>query len=179
MADIQHYERILKSSKGVNASLPKVLMLILYAAVLAAWTALAFITAFNPGVLLLAALTLVALILPTWKYTSVEYEYSFISGTFTLSKVYGKSRIKRVFESELKMLVSARPLDTSKMPTKEDGQVIDGLPDGAEFPILCVFQDGDENKYFLLIDCDEVTARILKFFKMTALDREIIKRAAA
>ena len=171
MADIQHYERILKKS-----TLPaKLLMLLLYTAVLAAWTVLGVITAFNPGVLLLAVLTLVALILPTWKYTSLEYEYSFVSGTFTLSKVYGKSRIKQVFESELKMLVSARPLDTSNMPTKEDGVVIHGLPDGAEFPIVCTFEDGDENKYFVLMDCDSVTARILKFFKMTALDREIIR----
>lgn len=176
MADIQRYERILKKSSGTTA---KLLMLLLYAAVLGAWTVLAFITAFHPSVLILAVLTLLTLILPTWKYTSVEYEYSFVGGNFTLSKIYGKRRIKQVFESELKMLISARPLDSTKMPTKDDGVVINGLSDGAEFPIVCVFQDGDENKYFLLIDCDEVTARILKFFKMTALDREIIKRASA
>ena len=154
-------------------------MLLLYAAVLVAWTVLAFITAFHPSVLILAVLTLIALILPTWKYTSVEYEYSFVGGDFTLSKIYGKRRIKQVFESELKMLISVRPLNVSKMPTKEDGVIIDGLPDGAEFPIVCVFQDGNENKYFVLIDCDGVTARILKFFRMSTLDREIVKRAGA
>lgn len=176
MADIQRYERILKKSSGTTA---KLLMLLLYTAVLGAWTVLAFITAFHPSILILAVLTLVALILPTWKYTSVEYEYSFVAGNFTLSKIYGKRRIKQVFESELKMLISAQPLDTAKMPDKEDVRIIDGLPDGAEFPVLCVFQDGDENKYYVLMDCDAVTARILKFFRMSTLDREIIKRASA
>lgn len=175
MADIQHYERILKRST-LSA---KALMLLLYAAVLGAWTVLAFITAFNPGVLLLALLTLVALVLLTWKYTSVEYEYSFVAGNFTLSKIYGKRRIKQVFESDLKMLISVAPLENAKTPTKEDGRVINGLPESAEFPIVCVFQDGNENKYFVLIDCDGVTARILKFFRMSTLDREIVKRAGA
>ena len=175
MADIQHYERILKRSTPTS----KALMLLLYAAVLVAWTVLAFITAFNPGVLILALLTLVALVLLTWKYTLVEYEYSFVGGVFTLSKIYGKSRIKQVFQSDLKMLISASPLDGTKSPAKENGRVIDGLGKRAEFPIVCVFQDGDENKYFVLMDCDSVTARILKFFRMSTLDREIVKRAGA
>ena len=177
MADIQHYERVLKGARGAKAIIPKLLMLLLYLVVLGFWTVLAFVTAFNATVLVLAPLTLLALILPTWKYTSVEYEYSFVAGTFTFSKVFGKSRIRQVIECDLKMLVSVRPLQASNMPTKENGRIIDALPGKAEFPIVCIFEDGNKNKYYILMDCDSVTARIFKFFKMSALDHQVSRRA--
>ena len=177
MADIQRYERILKRSDGAGAIRPKVTMLLLYGAVLAVWVVLAIMAAFSPAVLILALLSMLVLILPTWKYTSVEYEYSFVAGMFTFSKIYGKSRIKQVFECELRTMVYAKPMDISNGFTKDDGRIINCLPDRAEYPVACLFEDGDGNKYYVFLDCDAMTARIFKFFKMSAVDREIVRRA--
>ena len=179
MADIQRYERILKRSQGFGAVRPRLTMILIYGVFFALWAVLAVITAFAPAVLVLAVLSMLILILPTWKYTSVEYEYSFVAGTFTFSKIYGKSRIKQVFESDLRRLVSAKPMDISNVPSKDDGRIINCLPDGAVFPVVCLFEDGDENKYYVLMDCDAMTARILKFFKISAVDREISRCAIA
>ena len=173
MADIQHYERILKKTRG--AAIPKLLMILLYAAILGGWVALAFAVALNVAIIFLAPLSLLAVILLTWKYTSVEYEYSFVAGTFTFSKIYGKKKIRTVFECDLKMLVSAKPYDSSKT-ISEDGKVISAIPDTSPNPCLCLFEDGDSNKYFVVMDCDEMTARILKFFKMSAVDRQLLRQ---
>lgn len=48
----------------------------------------------------------IILILLTRKYLSVELEYSFIGGFFTISKIYGKSRRRIVAEIDLKTCVS-------------------------------------------------------------------------
>ena len=45
----------------------------------------------------------------TWRYVAVEYEYSFVSGTMTLTKILGGRARKKVLEVRIKELHTIAP----------------------------------------------------------------------
>ncbi|MBE6594295.1 MAG: hypothetical protein E7644_00710 [Ruminococcaceae bacterium] len=63
--------------------------------------------------LALIPITLWILIFITWRYVSVEYEYSITSGVLTFTKIYGGRSRKRVLELPLRDAVRIAPLDNS------------------------------------------------------------------
>ena len=87
MADIQSYERVIKN-KSFKA---KIFMIFIYALILllGLWALLKF--GIKPELVVLIPLLLGAIIALTWRYTQVEYEYSFMAGTATFSKIFGNS----------------------------------------------------------------------------------------
>lgn len=46
----------------------------------------------------------------TWRYVSVDYEYSVTSGTLTFTKIYGNRSRRKIFEMKLKDAVRIAPL---------------------------------------------------------------------
>lgn len=176
MADVQHYERVLKKKKGVLAS--RLILILIYLFIFSVWFVVTVRFGLHIAVVVLAPLSIVIAVLLTWKYTKVEYEYSFVAGSFTFSRIYGSKKRKTVFEAELKTLVSVIPYDTVKFSPKDDnGTLINAVPDGASpNPCVCLFEDGDGKRYHVIIDCDGMTARILRFFKASALDRSVFER---
>lgn len=175
MADINSYERILKKS-GTRA---KILMLCIYALILSAWLVAAVRIGLSPALIFLIPLSMLTVILLTWKYTSVEYEYSFIGGTVTFSKIYGKKRRKQFFEAELSTLLSVRPYvgeeHTSELANVE--KTIYGIPSKvAVNPCICIFEKEKDKKLCFILDCDLQTAKIFKFFNPSATDRRIYEK---
>ena len=172
MADIQYYERILKL-KDVKR---KLVLIGVYFVILSAWFVVAIRYALNATVLVLAPISVLATVLLTWKYASVEYEYSFSAGTFTFSKIYGKSKRKTVFSAEIKCMTLAKPYDEQRDAGLDFSEFINAIPSQtAANPCICIF-DVDEKKTCVLIDCDEMSAKILRFFNPSATDRGIITK---
>ena len=54
------------------------------------------------------------LIFATWRYVSVEYEYSITSGVFTFTKVFGGRSRKKVLEVALRNALLIAPLDDAR-----------------------------------------------------------------
>ena len=46
----------------------------------------------------------------TWRYVSVEYEYSLTSGTLTFTKIYGNRSRRKIFEMNVRDAVAIAPL---------------------------------------------------------------------
>ena len=61
----------------------------------------------------LLPLSLWLLVFITWRYTSIEYEYTVDAGVFTLSVIYGKRSRKKVTELSLAEAVRIAPLDNA------------------------------------------------------------------
>lgn len=75
---------------------------------------LLFFTMQNPGFAPLYAfipISLWLIIFITWRYVSVDYEYTTVSGTLTFTKVFGNRSRKRIFEMQLKNAIRIAPLD--------------------------------------------------------------------
>ena len=54
----------------------------------------------------------------TWRYVSVEYEYSITSGELTFCKIYGNRTRHRVLKLELRSAVAIAPLDNGEYSAK-------------------------------------------------------------
>ena len=55
-------------------------------------------------------LSLWVIIFITWRYVSVDYEYSVTSGTLTFTKIYGNRSRRKVFEMNIRDAVAIAPL---------------------------------------------------------------------
>ncbi len=170
MADIQSYERVLKKKKtGL-----KLALIAIYAVIASFWFVLAIRVGLHPAMILLAPLSVVIAVLLTWKYTNVEYEYSFMAGTLTFSKIYGKSRRKTVLEVDIKSLFAVFPYNERTVARTEDGNLVSGIPSSySTNPCVCAYEDEKEKKVYFLLDCDERSAKIFKFFNPSATDRAV------
>ena len=170
MADIQYYERVLKK----NEPKKKALMIGIYIVILSVWFVISVRYGLNAAIILLIPISILIAVLLSWKYTCVEYEYSFAAGSFTFSKIYGKSKRKTVFSADIKSMTLAKPYDPDRMP--DCHKFINAIPENTSpNPCVCVF-DVDESKTCILIDCDAMSVKILRFFNASATDRAILKR---
>ena len=173
MADIQYYERILKKKEPKK----KAMMIAIYLGIVSAWFVIAVRYTLNAAILLMIPLSVIIAVLLSWKYTQVEYEYSFAAGSFTFSKIYGRSKRKTVFSADIKSMVLAKPYEATKDQNRDSDDFIIAIPEStAKNPCICIF-DNDDKKICVLIDCDEMSAKILKFFNASATDRDGLKNA--
>ena len=171
MPDIQHYERIIKKVRGTLFL--RIFFIFIYSLICAFWIGLAL--RFGLVLLVFAPLFVFIAYTFTWQYVNTEYEYSLVAGTFSFSKIYGGRRRKNFFEADLKFLVSVVPY--SEALIKKGETVINAIPDGqAVNPCVCLFEDGGGKKYRVIIDCDAMTFKILKFFKPSAIDRRVAEK---
>ena len=79
-------------------------------------------TEFMVYLLALVPLSTWMLVFFTWRYVAVEYEYSFVSGTMTLSKILGGRARKRVLDIRIKELHTIAPYDGDYIKKAEEFQ---------------------------------------------------------
>jgi uncharacterized membrane protein len=175
MADIQSYERVIKN-KSFKA---KIFMIFIYALILllGLWALLKF--GIKPELVVLIPLLLGAIIALTWRYTQVEYEYSFMAGTATFSKIFGNSSRRTMVEFDIKSIISFSVYDqraASVIESDNKKKVIHAVSKDCKNPCVCVFENDSKEKTYLILDCDELTARIFKFFASAATDKNVFDK---
>lgn len=176
MAEIRNYERVLKQDESVIRR-SRILMTVLYGVIFTVFFVLAVFAGLPPALLILAPLSTVIAALITWKYTRVEYEYSFFGGVFTFSKIYSGSSRSLVLEADISAMSSVTTYTTdvaARIKAERGAKVIDGLPSGErQNPCVCAFEDEHERKIYFIFECDEQSARIFKHFNPTLTDGSI------
>ncbi len=173
MADIQHYERVLKPTRTSTRVLPKVLMIAAYIVIISLWFVLTVRVGLTAAILMLIPLSVLIAVTLTWKYTSVEYEYSFAAGTLTFSKIYGSSKRKAVFDGDLRCLISVMPYNEQSIARVQCDRTVFAIPEGVnENPCICLFEE-NEKRTCVILECDELSIKIFRFFKPSAVDRSV------
>ena len=176
MADIQTYERVLEQDESVLRR-SRILMIVLYGVIFTLLMLAAVLASLNPALLLLAPLGTAVAVIFSWKYTRVEYEYSFFGGVLTFSKIYSGSSRSLVLEADIRAMTTVTAYTEStaaKIKADSSAKVIDGLPAGEHLnPCVCAFEDERERKIYFIFECDEQTARIFKHFNPTATDGSV------
>ncbi len=168
MADIQYYERVLKAQKVSTKLWQKVMMIGIYLLLLTVWLIIIVRVGISASLLMLIPLSVITVVLLTWKYTSVEYEYSFAAGHFTFSRIYGSSKRKAIYDTELTNLVAFTAYSEKAADSLNVHKIINAIPDAtAQNPVICTFEE-NEQRTAVILDCDEMTLKILKFFKGSA-----------
>jgi 3D (Asp-Asp-Asp) domain-containing protein len=112
MSDFNSFEFTVEQAKEGKWKLARIGMVCLY--ILYAVAVAVIIGVALPGMVPLFALvpvTLWIIIFFTWRYVSVEYEYSIISGELTFSKIYGGRSRREVMKMRVRDASLIAPLD--------------------------------------------------------------------
>lgn len=86
-------------------------LLFLYVCFVIAWLIFGLQTRILVPLLALIPITTWMLIFVTWRYVSLEYEYTITSGQFVFTKVFGGRARKKVLEFALRDAILIAPLD--------------------------------------------------------------------
>ena len=177
MADIQSYERVLKSHKKSRGAVSKLAIILCVTSLLGVWIYASVAMKLDPAWIVLVPLLLITAFFILRKYSQIEHEYAFTAGYLTYSKIYGKSRRKSVCEVDLRTVTEVFPYnnDTAKRLIG-DLTVINALPHSdTKNPCVCVYEE-NEKPIYLIFDCDAQTAKIFKHFNPRATNRAILER---
>ena len=110
MNDTQNYEKTVKAKSEGILLLSRIALILSYVLFAAVGVILVLLYANgHPALILLVALLDLCLWLLTHRLVEIEYEYSFVSGSFYLAKIMGKASRKELFEEEITRAVSVAP----------------------------------------------------------------------
>lgn len=96
-------------------------LIFLYVSFVLAWVVMGLVTRILVPLLALIPVTTGILIFATWRYVSVEYEYSITSGIFTFTKVFGGRSRKKILEFPLRDALLIAPLDDERARATAEG----------------------------------------------------------
>lgn len=111
MADFSTYEFVVKQKSEGKWILARLGLILLYIFYVIGLLILGLLTRIGVPLLALIPVTLCIIIFITWRYVSVEYEYSITSGVLTFTKIFGGRSRKKIFEVTLREAVRIAPLE--------------------------------------------------------------------
>lgn len=177
MINTQLYEKIIKQ-KTPKAKLKIILSVILYLLYLFVW---AIIGILNPARAILfftfGILSCLTIILVSWKYLFVEFEYSFCMSTMTVSKIYGKRKRKTIAQINLSKCLIIAPATEQSVEKAEqlkpEKRIVAVSNEYAENIWLILSDDNDENQYLIFIESDPRIASIFQTFAPHIVTKKI------
>ena len=111
MNEFSTYEFAVHQKNEGKWRLARIGMILFYIAFVAGWLAFGFTLSLFVPLLALIPISTWILVFITWRYVSVEYEYSITAGELTFSKIYGgRSRSKKL-TLKLRDAVRIAPLE--------------------------------------------------------------------
>ena len=162
----QSYERIIQQKATGRALLPRLLLIFGYLVWLGVWLVI-FLRVYLSAALVVLMLALTAaLVVFTWKFVQVEYEYSIWGGSFFLAKIYGKQMRRELLEIDLKRAVLIAPR-TEEFLKKANDLKPNELRWAVSSPKsenvwLLIYTDEDQSTSLLFFEADERSYRLLR-----------------
>ncbi|MBR2927507.1 MAG: hypothetical protein IKC31_08020 [Clostridia bacterium] len=171
------YEYIIAEKKTPARTAKKVTFILLYVLWAAGWLFLAFRIKWIVPFLALIPISLWIIVFLTWRYTEIEYEYSFFSGTLTVHKILGGKSRKRMLELDLRRLDAVFPNDQSGK-ARVEGMLVDELYTAISHPdsdavYAAIWQEGGKS-CLLWFEPDEKARKLIRYYQPRAIDREQI-----
>ncbi len=122
--------------------------------------------------LALIPLSLWIIIFLTWRWTQIEYEYSYFAGTLTVSRILGGRSRKMLCEITLRNLVSVRPCDEDSAARAEafssKRPLLAISSADAEGIYVALWNDAEE-KRVLYFEPTDKALRIIRSYNMSAM----------
>ena len=151
----------------------RVLLIALYAVIGVALLSVAF--ANHLALLVLLPLIELPLIVLSWRYVCVEYEYSLFGGTMSFSRIYGKRRRRTVFECDVKRMVLIAP-DTPEnreraLRTRPQREYCAVSGKQAQNVWLAVIEEGEKQYALFFFEADDELCAKLRFYNPSAMTR--------
>ena len=169
MANTQLYEKIVKQ-KNRKQPLKIIFAIMLYVIFFITWLLFGLLNLnFATFIWVLGALFTLIVVLLTWKYLFVEFEYNFCMSTLTVAKIYGKRKRKTLIEFDISKCLIISPATQENIDKAEkfkpEKRIIAVSNEAAPDIWLLVSNDDEENQYMVFIESD---ARIATIFRTVA-----------
>lgn len=112
----------------------------------------------------------------TWKYTQVEYEYSFFSGKLTVSRILGERTRKTLCEVNIRDLSAVFPYEDANVSRAEqygaEETFFAASSIDAQNLYIALWQDVESGKRCMLcFEVNEKAAKILRYYNPSAMAR--------
>ena len=176
MNDTQFYEKVVKKKRSPSRVLAKILAVVGYIGFDLLWLLVILRTELNLGLIALAIISTVFLIIFTWRFFRLEYEYSFVSGELTVAKIYANRIRRTVFSADLKdarLIAPATDENIARICRYDLEKSIHAIssPD-FESIWLCLFEMKESQKYICVyLDADERALRIFRHYNSHSTQR--------
>ena len=162
----QTYERVVPRKCAGKYLAIRVLVYLGYVCFATLWIAPIIRSLFSPVLIVLAVLLTLSLVLLTRNFLHVEYEYSFVSDTLTVSKIFGKSRRKTMLTLDLRQLLLVTVADEDGMREAErlaPSKILDvrSSPESEE-ALIILYDESTESRVSLLLESHERTVSFLR-----------------
>lgn len=173
MEEFQLYEFVVEPPKSGKTLVKRILMICAYVIF---DLSLALIMLFNPAFFPWFALSAVItsiLIFFTWRFTSVEYEYSMVSGEITFSKIYGGRTRKQMVVFRLKECTMIAPAHQREWMERaelfEAQKVYHALSrEDAPDAYFATFENDKQEKCIVFFEATEKALKICRFYNPSA-----------
>ena len=167
MNNPQIYEKVIKRKNNRSRIIAKLLAVVGYVGFDLLWLLAAIRTKYNLGVLALAIISTVFLVIFTWRFFDLEYEYSFVGSEFTVAKIYSSRLRRQLFCEDLSNAVMIAPATDENISRIEGFEIEKSIyaisSPSAENVWLCLFEQEKTQVYTCIyLDADE---RIIKLFR--------------
>ena len=173
MEEFQVYEYVVAPKKEGKYLMKRILMICGYIAVVLGLIA---VLAANPAFTPVFALSLVfmcIIVFFTWRYVSVEYEYSMVSGEVTFSEIYGGRSRRQILSFRLKDCTMIAPAQDRMQKEKAElygaTQSYSALttptsPDA----YFATFENEKKEKCIVYFEATEKALKICRFYNPAA-----------
>lgn len=109
----------------------------------------------------------------TWRYTQVEYEYSFFSGHLTVSKILGGRTRKELIGVQIRNIAAIFPYEDANLQRAENyaAETVVFAASSTDAPELYIalWQDKETGKRTMLcFEANEKAIKIMKYYNMSA-----------
>ncbi len=168
------YEYTVAEGRGATWRFKRITLIAVYALVAAGLIAAGFASGqvFFFG---LAPFAVWLLVLLTWGFTRVEYEYSFFSGTLTVARIRGGRSRRVLCEVELREAAAIMPCDTDSARRIEayapEKTVFAASGENAPGLYAMLWQDDKERRTVLFFEPNDRAIKLLRRYNMAALTR--------
>ena len=110
----------------------------------------------------------------TWRFTQVEYEYSFFSGALTVNRILGNRTRKKMMESRIQAfsaIFQATEANQSKIGAwGAENTIFAASEAGAENLWVALWEDAESGKRCILyFEPNEKAVKILKYYNASAM----------
>ncbi len=168
------YEYAVAEAKTLSLKLKKIAFIALYVLWGLSLLFVGIITRILVPLLALVPLTTWILVYFTWKYTQVEYEYSFFTGTLTVSRVLGNRTRKVLLKVAIRELAAVFPYVDANVDRANaysaEYTLFAASSMEAESLYIALWQDETTGKRSMLcFEANEKALKIIRYYNASAL----------
>lgn len=169
------YEFVVAQKSTPALKMKKVTFIALYVFYVIAFLLIGAMTKLILPLLAFIPITVWILVWLTWKYTSIEYEYSVFAGKITVSRIYGGKKRKQIAEVLIKNCDHVLPLDEDHLAAIQsfDAQKTVMAASCEDSPnAYAVLWKDEQTKNCLFFEPDAKILKMIKYYNAPALSEK-------